>query len=90
MGRAGGSVRITPLGNHSVAVRTDLDAGRTLECVITHSDRGERFPAALSAVLPTYGQAHLASARDPDPHRLREKAPGEPTPRSNRLRRKEI
>lgn len=88
--RSGSSAGITPLRNHSVAVRTDLDAGRTLECVITHGDQDERFPAARSAVLPAYGQAHPAPARDPDPHRAREKAPDEPTARSNRLRRKEI
>jgi hypothetical protein len=32
------TARMTLLGNHSVAVRGDLDAGRTLVPVITHSD----------------------------------------------------
>lgn len=32
------TARVTLLGNHSVAVRGDLDAGRTLVPVITHSD----------------------------------------------------
>jgi hypothetical protein len=80
---------VASVRNHSVAVRTDLDAGRTLECVITHGNRGQRLPAALGVVLPAHRRGRAApplATAHPMPG---EKAPGEPTTRAHRLRRKE-
>lgn len=58
------TVRVTLLGNHSVAVRGDLDAGLTLVPVITHSDPDIVADTMLRQRAALHAGAMSAAARN--------------------------